>query len=150
MKYLCEIFSMINSAAMIIEKYDFNFEKALRFKAGWQDALSAYKELYNRKMHEAKRLSICHISSLPHQVTADDKPHLLTSRQADIEGIDIMDPPALMDLEDSEMSIDNPFPLFLYPVSCTSTTPTSDDSLARHHHHFSAFQCACCYPSPGK
>lgn len=53
-KYFCEIFTTIDSAAMIAEKYDFNFERALRFKAGLQDVLSAYKELYDRNIYEAK------------------------------------------------------------------------------------------------
>ena len=35
------------------EKYDFRFERACRFRAALQDILSAYREFYDRKTHEA-------------------------------------------------------------------------------------------------
>lgn len=50
---MCEIFTATDRAAMISEKYDFNFERA-----DLQDVSSAYKELYDRKMHENKQSSI--------------------------------------------------------------------------------------------
>lgn len=46
---------------MTAEKYDFNFERAPnfdRFRAGLQDILNAYEELYDRKIHEAKQSNI--------------------------------------------------------------------------------------------
>ena len=63
-KHLHEIFTMNDSAAMIAEKYDFNFERTHKFRAGLQDVLSVYKELYDRKTREAKQSSILSYSSL--------------------------------------------------------------------------------------
>lgn len=51
-KHLCVIFDTNDSAALTAEKYDFNSDRAPnfdRFRAGLQDVLSAYKELYDRK-----------------------------------------------------------------------------------------------------
>ncbi|GCC17627.1 hypothetical protein chiPu_0021562 [Chiloscyllium punctatum] len=66
-KHLCEIFPTTDSAAMIAEKYDFNFKRAHGLRAGLQDVLSADKELYDRKMRETKQTAYCCISSLSHQ-----------------------------------------------------------------------------------
>ena len=43
-----------DSVTVITENYDFNFERARRFRAALQDVLSTYKELYDRKMCKAK------------------------------------------------------------------------------------------------
>ena len=61
---------------------------------------------------------------------ADNQPQLSTSRQADTEeGVDVRDLPALMDLDDDEMLIDDPLPLSPTPqCPVPPTTPTSDDS----------------------
>lgn len=42
-KHLSEIFATTDSAAVIAEKYGFNFERARRFRAGLHNVLSAYK-----------------------------------------------------------------------------------------------------------
>ena len=80
-KHLKEIFMMIDNAAMIAEKYDFNFERARRFRAGLQTVLSTYKELYN-DIQGVKQLSY-----LKHSVSAavDNEPRSSTVKQADIE-----------------------------------------------------------------
>lgn len=66
-KHLREIVTMNDSAAMIAEKYDFNFERTHKFRAGLQDVLSVYKGLYDRKMGEAKQSSILSYSSPSHR-----------------------------------------------------------------------------------
>lgn len=40
------------------EKYGFNSESVQSFRACLQDNVSAYKELYDRKVHEAKQSSM--------------------------------------------------------------------------------------------
>ncbi|XP_062887428.1 general transcription factor II-I-like isoform X3 [Mobula hypostoma] len=84
-KRLHEIFATIDSAAMIAEKYDFNFERTRRFRAGLQDVLSAYKELYDKKMHKAKQSSVLSYFKPSTSATADNEPRPSTSRRADIE-----------------------------------------------------------------
>lgn len=49
MKHLPEIFVSIDSAAMITEKCNFNFERASRLRAGLQDVLSVYKNCMTEK-----------------------------------------------------------------------------------------------------
>lgn len=106
MKHLHEIFTVIDSAAMIAEKvYDFNFERACRFRASLQDVLSAYKQLHDRKMHEDKQSSILSCFKPSTSATADDEPQHLTLRQAVIEeGEDISD---LLALTDSNNGCEN-------------------------------------------
>ncbi|XP_062926341.1 tigger transposable element-derived protein 1-like [Mobula hypostoma] len=115
-KQLREIFAAIDSAAMIAEKYDFNFERARRFRAGLQDVLSAYKKLYDLKMREAQQSSILSFFKLCTSATADHEPRPSTSRQADIEEGDLA---ALLETDDNEMTPQSPLP---------PTTPISDDS----------------------
>ena len=43
---------------MTAGKCGFNFERAPRFRAALQKVLSPYKELYNRKVYEARQSSI--------------------------------------------------------------------------------------------
>ncbi|XP_059839905.1 tigger transposable element-derived protein 1-like [Hypanus sabinus] len=119
-KHLSEIFAKVDRAAMIAEKYDFNFERACRFRAGLQDVLSAYKELYDRKMCEAKQSSILSFFKPSTSATAEDEPGPSTSRRAAIEeGVDARDMHALMNSDDDEMTSQSPVP---------PTTPASDDS----------------------
>lgn len=44
---------MTDSSEMTVDKFDFNFERA-----SLQDTVSAYKDLYNRKVCKAKQLSL--------------------------------------------------------------------------------------------
>lgn len=84
-KHLRDIFATLDSAAIIAEKHDLNFERARRFRTGLQDVLSVYKELYDGKIRDAKRLSMQSYFKPSTSATADDEPHHLTSRQADME-----------------------------------------------------------------
>lgn len=52
---------------MTAEKYDFSFERTCKFRAGVQDALSAYKEQCDRKVCQAKQSSTLSYSSLSQQ-----------------------------------------------------------------------------------
>lgn len=75
---------------MITEKYGFNFERAHKFRAGLQDVLSSYKELYERKLHKAKQLCKMSYFQPSTLATADDEPQPSTMRHADIEeGVNI-------------------------------------------------------------
>lgn len=114
-KHLHEIFTMNDSAAMIAEKYDFNFERTHKFRTGWQDVLSVYKELYDRKMREAKQIKHTVLFKPVTSATADNEPQPLTSRQTATEGVDISDLPGLMDSDNDEMLRNDPLPLFPTP-----------------------------------
>lgn len=46
MKHLCEIFATIDSVTMTAVKNEFNFQKANKFRVGWQEDMSSYEELY--------------------------------------------------------------------------------------------------------
>ena len=116
MKHLCEISTGIGSAEMTAGKCGFNFERAPRFRAALQKVLSPHKELYNRKVYEARQSSILLYFKPSTLAMADDKPQLSTSRQVDVEGVHICDLPALRNSEDNEMSIDNSLLLFLHPT----------------------------------
>lgn len=44
------IYTIIDSNSMIVENYDFNFEKASKFYTTLQNILSVYKTMYDRKV----------------------------------------------------------------------------------------------------
>ena len=83
--HLHEIFTTIENAALIAEKHDFNFDRARTFRAGLQDVLSIYKELYDGKMCKAKQASILSYLKPSTSATADNEPQPSTSKQTDIE-----------------------------------------------------------------
>ena len=84
------ISTTIDSVTMITEKYDFNFERAHEFRAGLQDVLSSYKELYDRKIHKAKQSCKMWYFQRFTLAIADDEPQPSTMRQADVEeGVNI-------------------------------------------------------------
>ena len=49
---------MLNSATVIAEKYDFNFVRTCRLRSSLQDVFSTNKDLYHKKLPEAKQSSI--------------------------------------------------------------------------------------------
>ncbi|XP_059814232.1 protein LSM12 homolog B-like isoform X3 [Hypanus sabinus] len=91
---------------MIAEKYDFNIERVLSLRAYLQDVLHAYKELYDRKMPEAKQSSILSFFKSSTSATADDEPRPSTLRQADIDD----DLSTLMETDDDGMTTQPPPP----------------------------------------
>lgn len=112
---------------MTAENHDFKFERACNFRARSKDVLSAHKELYDRKVCEAKQSSILLYFKPSTSDTAGDEPQPLASRQAYTEdGADVSDLSVLMDSDDNEMLTDYSFPFSQSPVP--PTTPTSDNS----------------------
>ena len=62
--------------------------------------------------------------------TIDNRPQSLTPRRADIEDVDISDPPPLMDSDNDEVRVAAPLPLS--PTLKSPVPPTnsaSDDSI---------------------
>lgn len=83
LKHLHEIFTRIDNAAMLAQKYDFNFERARKFRAGLKEVLSAYKQLYD-EMRGAKQSNIQPDFKAS---TTDNESQPSTSKQADIEDL---------------------------------------------------------------
>lgn len=46
MKHLCEIFATIDGVTTTAVKYEFNFQRANKFRVGWHEDMSSYEELY--------------------------------------------------------------------------------------------------------
>lgn len=115
-KHLCEMLHCDRQCCNDCREMWLSFWKGIWDECSFAECLSPYEELYNKKVCDIRQSSILLYFKPSTSATADDKPQLLTSRQADVEGIHISDLPALMNSEDNEMSIDNSLLLFLHPA----------------------------------
>lgn len=120
-KHLCMIFDTTDSAALTAEKYDFNSERAPnfdRFRAGLQDVLSAYKELYDRKTPEDKQSNILlyfRLSTHQPQQMMDLDVEAGRHRRCNL--------PALMESDNNDDNRrSSPLP-YTTPISCISHLP---------------------------
>ncbi|KFD62076.1 hypothetical protein M514_25795 [Trichuris suis] len=83
-EHLREVLATIDSAAMLAERYDTNLERARLFRAGLEDVSRAYKELYIRRIREARQLDVTSFFKRSASTTADEEARQSSSTEADM------------------------------------------------------------------